>query len=61
MEAINSLIPVLGPYVILAAGVALVIHGHSDSGLVTGAFALIQVASRPTRDKSVVQSDPKQT
>ena len=56
MDNFGSLIRDLSPLFILAAGVALVLHGHTDSGLITGAFALIQVGPRPTKPSAPVAS-----
>jgi len=53
VDSFNGVVREVGPYVILAAGVVLALHGKATEGLITGAFALIQAAiPRPTGGSS---------
>ena len=48
MENLKDLIREFGPYVLIGCGVLLALHGKDTAGLVTGGFALVQAATRPT-------------
>lgn len=56
-ESFVTVVRELSPLLILAGGIALLLHGRTDSGLITGGFALLQAtAPRPTKPEEPAHS-----